>query len=129
MNAPRLMFRYLGKMNAKSLEVAIELVEMLVPSVARPLVVSVIPSRIHDADDDEGVIGGAGVREKEGEDIQSGSTEESSSSIVPPVDDLGRIPVKCTVDCLTCRSDHYLLAFSLGKVSWTSPIPMKEKDQ
>jgi hypothetical protein len=40
MNAPRLMFRYLGKRNAKSLEVAIELVEMLVPRVARPLVVS-----------------------------------------------------------------------------------------
>jgi hypothetical protein len=42
MNAPRLMFRYLGKRNAKSLEVAIELVEMLVPRVARPLVVSVM---------------------------------------------------------------------------------------
>jgi hypothetical protein len=40
MNAPRLMLRYLGKRNAKSLEVAIELVEMLVPRVARPLVVS-----------------------------------------------------------------------------------------
>jgi hypothetical protein len=37
MNAPLLMFRYLGKMKAKSLEVAIELVEMLVPSVAKPL--------------------------------------------------------------------------------------------
>jgi hypothetical protein len=35
-----LMFRYLGKRNAKSLEVAIELVEMLVPRVARPLLVS-----------------------------------------------------------------------------------------
>ena len=38
--APLLMLRYLGKMNAQSFEVAIELVEMLVPKVARPLVVS-----------------------------------------------------------------------------------------
>jgi hypothetical protein len=53
MNAPRLMFRYLGKRNAKSLEVAIELVEMLVPRVARPLVVSVIPSFLYNAADDE----------------------------------------------------------------------------
>jgi len=38
MKAPRRMLRYLGKMNAKSLEVAIELVEMLVPRVASPLI-------------------------------------------------------------------------------------------
>ena len=44
MNAPRLIFRYLGKRNAKSLDVAMELVEMLVPRVARPLVVSDILS-------------------------------------------------------------------------------------
>lgn len=37
MNAPRLMLSHRGKRNAKSFEVAIELVEMLVPSVARPL--------------------------------------------------------------------------------------------
>jgi hypothetical protein len=45
MNAPRLMFRYLGKRNAKSLEVAMELVEMLVPRVARPLLVSALHFR------------------------------------------------------------------------------------
>ena len=38
--APLLILRYLGKMKAKSLEVAMELVEMLVPKVARPLIVS-----------------------------------------------------------------------------------------
>ena len=43
MNAPRLMFRYLGKRKAKSLEVAMELVEMLVPRVAKPLVISSHP--------------------------------------------------------------------------------------
>ena len=37
MNAPRLMLSHRGKRKAKSLEVAIELVEMFVPSVARPL--------------------------------------------------------------------------------------------
>jgi hypothetical protein len=111
MNAPRLMLRYLGKRNAKSLEVAIELVEMLVPRVARPLVVSASLSH-----DEEGVIRRAGVRKgEEGEDIQSSSAEESSSSVIPPVDDLGRIPVECTVDCLTCRSDHYSLALVFGE--------------
>jgi hypothetical protein len=50
-----------------------------------------------------------GVKEEE-EDLQSGSTEESSSSVIPPVNDLGGIPVECTVDCLTCRCDHYSLA-------------------
>jgi len=52
---------------------------------------------------------------EEGEDIQSGSTEESSSSVIPPVDNLGRIPVECTVDCLTCRCDHYPSAPSLKR--------------
>jgi len=50
MNAPRLIFRYLGKRNAKSLEVAMELVEMLVPRVARPLVVSDILSFVQTDD-------------------------------------------------------------------------------
>ena len=49
-------------------------------------------------------------KEEEGENIQSGSTKESSSSVIPPIDDLGRIPVECTVDCLTCRCDHYASA-------------------
>lgn len=35
-NAPRLRLRYFGAMNAKSLDEAIELVEIFVPSVARP---------------------------------------------------------------------------------------------
>jgi hypothetical protein len=52
MNAPRLMFRYLGKRNAKSLEVAMELVEMLVPRVARPLVVSGILALFYRPDDE-----------------------------------------------------------------------------
>jgi hypothetical protein len=43
---------------------------------------------------------------EEGGDLQSGSAEESSGSVIPPVDDLGRIPVECTVDCLTSRCDH-----------------------
>lgn len=55
MNAPRLMFRYLGKRNAKSLDVAIELVEMLVPRVARPLVVSDSPPCLYNANDEEGL--------------------------------------------------------------------------
>lgn len=36
MKAPRLIFSHLGIRNAKSLDVAIELVEMLVPRVAKP---------------------------------------------------------------------------------------------
>ena len=36
MNAPLCKSMYLGNMNARSLDAAIELVEMLVPSVARP---------------------------------------------------------------------------------------------
>lgn len=55
------------------------------------------------------------MRKEEGENIQSGSAEESSSSVIPPVDDLGRIPIECTVDCLTCRSDHYPSAPSLKR--------------
>lgn len=37
MKAPRWMLSHRGKRKAKSFEVAMELVEMLVPSVARPL--------------------------------------------------------------------------------------------
>jgi len=55
MNAPRLIFRYLGKRNAKSLDVAMELVEMLVPSVARPLVVSVVLFLLYHANDEGGL--------------------------------------------------------------------------
>jgi hypothetical protein len=89
MKAPRRMLRYLGKMNAKSLEVAMELVEMLVPSVARPLYVSA-----------------CSLVDEERRGLQSGSAEESTGSVVPLVDDLGRVPVECTIDCLTCRCDH-----------------------
>jgi len=55
MNAPRLIFRYLGKRNAKSLDVAMELVEMLVPRVARPLVVSDSPPLLYHVADEEGL--------------------------------------------------------------------------
>ena len=112
--APLLILRYLGKMKAKSLEVAMELVEILVPRVARPLVISdYLPmvlaaeqggslERSKDVDWDEEV-----DRGREEIYVQSGSTEESSSPVIPSIDDLSRIPVEGTVDSLTCRCDHY----------------------
>jgi hypothetical protein len=89
MNAPRLILSHRGKRYAKSFEVAILLVEILVPREANPLASQLSPG------------------ENGRMSLQGGRAEECTGTTVPPGDYLGGVPVEFTVDCLTGRCDHW----------------------